>query len=152
MDARAIEPKRPITCTLASDAVALGDADRLRQVIVNLVTNARVHTDPETPIHVAIQVERDEIRLSVADDGPGLTDDEVTRVFDRFYRVDASRARSSGGTGLGLSIVASIIEAHGGRVQLESAVGRGTTVTLMLPRVDGANYPAPITPVAVPIG
>lgn len=151
-DARVIEPDRSITFDHPDDALTLGDADRLRQVVVNLITNARVHTDPDTPIHVAVRTTERAVEVSVADEGPGMTPEDAARVFDRFYRVDVSRARSRGGSGLGLSIVASIVEAHGGQVRLESAVGRGTTVTLTLARLDRAARWAPLATTVVPFG
>jgi two-component system, OmpR family, sensor kinase len=135
MDARVIDPLRPITYEHPSEAPVLGDAARLRQVIENLLTNARIHTEPGTPIHITVDSGPDTMTLSVADDGPGIAPDDAARVFDRFYRVDSSRARANGGTGLGLSIVASIVEAHGGTVSLATEVGRGTTFTITLDRL-----------------
>jgi signal transduction histidine kinase len=86
------------------------------------------------------------VRLWVADTGPGIPPDQIDRVFDRFYRLDASRARSSGGTGLGLAIVKSLTEAHGGRVWAASEVDRGSTFTVMLPLA--AAVPRPSAPEA----
>lgn len=134
MDMRVIDPERPITFEHPDVAPILGDPDRLRQVIDNLLTNARVHTDTSTPVRVTIADHDPALHLSIADDGPGLAPADVERGFDRFFRVDTARARSSGGTGLGLSIVASIVEAHGGQVTLTSEPGQGTTVTVVLPR------------------
>lgn len=135
MDARVIDPARPITMDHPPEAYVLGDSDRLRQVIDNLLTNARVHTDPDTPVHVRVQHDTPNVLLSVSDDGPGIPPEAATRVFDRFYRADPSRTRSSGGSGLGLAIVASITEAHGGDVSLDTAPDEGTTVTVALPAV-----------------
>jgi two-component system OmpR family sensor kinase len=132
-DARMIDPDRPITWEHPEDAFILGDADRLRQVAGNLLTNARVHTDPGTPVHVTIASTPDSVTLTVADEGAGIAPEDAAHVFDRFYRVDVSRTRESGGTGLGLSIVASLVEAHGGHVALESEPGRGTTVVVRIP-------------------
>jgi two-component system OmpR family sensor kinase len=80
--------------------------------------------------------------LRVADEGPGMDNADAVRAFERFYRADASRTRSAGGTGLGLAIVASLVEAHGGSVHLDTAPGQGATVTVRLPR-SGPPAPAP---------
>ncbi|HEV7865792.1 MAG TPA: HAMP domain-containing sensor histidine kinase, partial [Acidimicrobiia bacterium] len=102
-DARAVEPDRPID--LRAEAVTvIGDDHRLRQVVGNLLANARLHTPPATPIRVSLRVVGDEVRLEVADDGPGLSADVAARIFERFYRGDPARTRARGGSGLGLSI------------------------------------------------
>ena len=110
-----------------------GDHDRLRQVLDNLFANVRAHTPPGTPVAVDLRSVDGAARLSVADHGPGLGEDEAARVFERFYRVDSSRARASGGAGLGLSIVAAVTEAHGGRVETLSTPGGGATFVVTLP-------------------
>lgn len=135
MDARAVDPQRNITFTHPEEARVLGDSDRLRQVIDNLLTNARVHTDPGTPVSVDITVHADDVVLTVADRGPGISQEHAEQVFDRFYRVDTSRSRARGGAGLGLSIVAAIVDAHHGQVTLDTALGQGTTVRVVLPRL-----------------
>jgi two-component system, OmpR family, sensor kinase len=134
-DARAIEPERPISYQSADGALMLGDADRLRQVVGNLLTNARAHTGRSTPVHVVVRTIPTGVELTVADEGPGIDPDQAAHVFDRFYRVDASRSRDRGGSGLGLSIVKSIVEAHGGEVALETEPGKGTTFRVTLPRM-----------------
>ncbi|MFI6315826.1 sensor histidine kinase [Nocardia fusca] len=116
-----------------------GDAARLRQVLANLLNNALVHTPPEAVVTVRLTPERDEVRLEVADTGPGMSPDQAARVFERFYRADDSRSRGSGGTGLGLSIVQALVAAHGGTVAVHSEYGVGTTFTVRLPR----NRPEP---------
>jgi two-component system OmpR family sensor kinase len=140
-DARAVQPDRPITLhlddSLTDVPVLRGDEGRLRQVVGNLVTNALVHTPAGTRITVTLAEEGDPggtLVLRVADQGPGMQADDAARVFERFYRADTSRTRAAGGTGLGLSIVDSLVAAHGGTVHLETAPGRGTTVTVRLPR------------------
>ncbi|WP_051186261.1 sensor histidine kinase [Nocardia tenerifensis] len=112
----------------------LGDETRLRQVLANLLNNALTHTPPDAAVAVRLTPTEDEVLLEVADTGPGLPADEAERVFERFYRTDSSRARTSGGTGLGLSIVQALVTAHGGTVSVRSTEGVGTTFTVRLPR------------------
>jgi two-component system OmpR family sensor kinase len=130
--ARALEPERSITCRL-EDATVLGDRDRLRQVVDNLFANVRAHADPEASVDVTLDRSDGVVRLSVADSGPGMTEEQAEHVFERFYRADPSRARTAGGAGLGLSIVAAVTEAHGGRAFAASEPGGGATFTVELP-------------------
>jgi two-component system OmpR family sensor kinase len=139
-DAHAVAPDRVVGLRLppaqGDEPVAvsvLGDAARLRQVIGNLVNNALTHTPPEAPIEVRLRTDGAEGVLEVADAGPGLPPEQAQRVFERFYRADPSRGRDSGGTGLGLAIVAALVAAHGGRVEVDTAVGVGTTFRVLLP-------------------
>jgi two-component system OmpR family sensor kinase len=132
-DFAAIAPHRPFTTTWDGEAIVLGDRVRLRQVIDNLLTNARTHTPAETPVHLEVRRDGDFAELIVADKGPGIPPAAQERVFERFWRGDPGRSRARGGTGLGLSIVASIVAAHGGTVDLTSAPGEGTTFTVRLP-------------------
>ncbi|MET7768018.1 HAMP domain-containing sensor histidine kinase [Nocardia sp. NPDC005366] len=111
-----------------------GDAERLRQVLANLLNNALTHTPADADVTVRLTPAEDEVRLEVADTGPGLPEEEAARVFERFYRTDTSRTRASGGTGLGLSIVQALVTAHGGTVTVDSVQGEGTTFTVALPR------------------
>jgi two-component system OmpR family sensor kinase len=114
-------------------AIVQVDADRIRQVLTNLLSNALIHTTPGTPVRVRVETVRGMVQLSVEDEGPGLSPDQVARVFERFYRVDASRGRASGGSGLGLAIVQGVVAASGGTVRCESTVAGGTTFTVALP-------------------
>lgn len=113
------------------DVTFEADADRLKQVLINLVSNA-LKAGAQT---VTLRSERvgAEVRLSVQDDGPGIPADQLERLFDRFYRLEDSRSRDQGGAGLGLSIARGIVDAHGGRIWLDSEVGRGTTAHVQLP-------------------
>ncbi|HYT40272.1 MAG TPA: HAMP domain-containing sensor histidine kinase [Acidimicrobiia bacterium] len=131
-DARAVEPDRPIDLT-AEAVTVVGDDHRLRQVIGNLLANARLHTPPGTPVHVSLRAGGDRVRLEVADEGPGLAPEVAARVFERFYRGDPARTRARGGSGLGLSIVAAVAEAHGGRVSVDTAPGAGARFVVDLP-------------------
>ena len=146
-DARAVQPDRPIALhldeSLTDVPVVLGDEGRLRQVVGNLVTNALTHTPPGTRVGVSIgqDADGDVLLLRVSDEGPGMDAADATRAFERFYRADTSRTRTgdgdgaeAGGSGLGLAIVASLVEAHGGTIALDTAPGRGATFTVGLRR------------------
>ncbi|MCU1449628.1 MAG: periplasmic sensor signal transduction histidine kinase [Acidimicrobiales bacterium] len=132
-DARVVEPARPLELDADGPVRVTGDAVRLRQVLDNLLANVRTHTAPETAAAVRVRADDGHAVLEVADRGPGMSEDETARAFERFYRVDASRSRDSGGVGLGLSIVSAIVTAHGGEVRLRSAPGEGATFTVTLP-------------------
>ena len=127
-----VEPERPISLD-AERAVVLGDRDRLRQIVDNLLANAREHTPPEMPVHVSVTTLDGAARIEVEDAGPGMEPEEAERVFERFYRADQSRSRANGGVGLGLSIVAAVAEAHGGEVSAHSEPGKGSTFRITLP-------------------
>jgi two-component system, OmpR family, sensor kinase len=140
--ARAAEPDRPIDLQSAGPVVVLGDAARLRQVIDNLLANAREHTPEGTPVHVSLGTAGSHAVLEVGDEGPGIPDEDAGRVFERFYRADESRSRALGGVGLGLSIVAAVTEALEGRVTYESAPRGGALFRVALPLArdgDGAG-------------
>ncbi|HZA10555.1 HAMP domain-containing sensor histidine kinase [Mycobacterium sp.] len=142
-DAQSIAPRRPIAMEVLEGPgtpEVLGDEARLRQVLSNLVANALQHTPESARITVRVGTDDDDALLEVADEGPGMSVHDAHRVFERFYRTDSSRARSSGGTGLGLSIVDSLVHAHGGRVSVTTAPGTGSCFRVMLPRI--ADVPA----------
>ncbi|HEY7761393.1 MAG TPA: ATP-binding protein, partial [Actinomycetota bacterium] len=130
--ARAIEPGRDVTLDVGGDATIEGDRGRLRQVVDNLLENARVHTPPGTPAHVRVDRDGSDVVLAVADEGPGLSAEARSRVFERFYRDDGARSRETGGAGLGLAIVAAIAEAHGGGVRVVEG-DPGATFEVRLP-------------------
>ena len=112
----------------------LGDAPRVHQVIANLLANAGVHTPAGSKINLAITQDNSGVYLSVTDNGPGLTPEAQSKIFQRFYRADPSRARVDGeGSGLGLSIVDAVMRAHGGSVSVHSELGQGATFTLFFP-------------------
>lgn len=130
--ARTLEPDRPIELDV-EHALVEGDRDRLRRVIDNLLSNARAHTPPDTRVRVSVKTDGPSAVLTVADDGPGIPESDLERVFERFYRADATRRRTDGGAGLGLSIVGSVTKAHGGTASVGSEPGRGATFTITLP-------------------
>ncbi len=126
-DAQAVQPERHLILDVPGPLVVRGDEARLRQVVGNLLAKALQRTPADAAVHVRLRSEPGAAVLEVADAGPGMTAKTASRVFERFYRADASRTRASGGSGLGLSIVASLVQAHGGRVELDTAPGQGAT-------------------------
>ncbi|OBK14916.1 sensor histidine kinase [Mycobacterium asiaticum] len=144
-DGRAIDPDRAINMEVfdgPGTPEVLGDEPRLRQVLGNLVANAIQHTPTSADIAVRVGTDGDDAVLEVADKGPGMSQEDAERIFERFYRTDASRARSSGGTGLGLSIVDSLVKAHGGHVTVSTGPGEGCRFRVTLPRV--SDVPAEV--------
>ena len=144
-DARSIAPKREISVEVfdgPGTPEVLGDEPRLRQVLSNLMANALQHTPETAKVTVRVGTEDDQAVLEVCDEGPGMSAEDAQRVFERFYRADSSRARTSGGSGLGLSIVDSLVYAHGGTVRVTTAPGQGCRFTVSLPRV--ADVPAQV--------
>jgi two-component system OmpR family sensor kinase len=141
-DARAVAPERAVRAQTEAGVVVDGDEHRLRQVLANLVRNALVHTPPWATIRVSVWREPDggPAVAEVADDGPGMSDDQAAHAFDRFYRADPGRARDRGGSGLGLAIVQAIALAHGGRATLATAPGTGTTVRVELPAAEQPSH------------
>jgi PAS domain S-box-containing protein len=124
--------------TVARDAHAVpADPDALRQIFTNLFDNALRHTPTGGRIRFRADLIQDSVRISIEDNGAGIASEHLPRIFERFYRVDTGRARDQGGTGLGLAIVKHLVEAHGGHVEAESALGRGTAIRMTLP-VNGA--------------
>ncbi|MFI1209052.1 ATP-binding protein [Streptomyces sp. NPDC020802] len=127
-DLRAQQPGRPVTVSAEGALLVRGDESGLRQILGNLVTNVRTHTPACTP--VALDLERADgvVRLRVADEGPGLAEEDAVRIFDRFFR-----AGGGAGSGLGMAIVQGVTTAHGGDVTVRTAPGEGLTVTVTLP-------------------
>jgi two-component system OmpR family sensor kinase len=132
-DARVVAPQREITLQAPDAVMVSGDDTRLRQVVGNLVRNALVHTPAASPIEIAVTTSNGTAQLSVADHGPGLKMEDRDRIFEPFYRADASRSRDSGGAGLGLSIVNAVVVAHGGKVDVRETSGGGATFEVALP-------------------
>jgi two-component system sensor histidine kinase BaeS len=107
-----------------------GDADRLRQVVGNLMSNALRYTPAGGTVTLSARATEHGACISVADTGPGIPSEDIPHVFDRFYRGDTARDRASGGSGLGLAIARALVEAHGGTIEVESDVGHGARFTV----------------------
>jgi two-component system OmpR family sensor kinase len=120
---------------------ALGDEAGLRQVVGNLLANVRVHTPAGSPVTIEVAAREAGLRLRISDSGPGLSEQDAARAFDRFFRADSGRARETGGAGLGMSIVQALVHAHHGTVVLDTAPGAGLTVLVTLP---AAKSPVPV--------
>lgn len=131
---RMLAKQRTVRFILTDGIRGMFDDNAIKQVILNLFSNAVQHTDPERGlITVTLTASRGEAKLSIRDNGCGIPPEHLPHVFERFYRSDASRTRSHGGAGLGLSITQSIVEAHGGDIQVSSPPGEGTTFQVNLP-------------------
>jgi two-component system, OmpR family, sensor kinase len=145
-DLHALHPERDLRLITNPDGdppVVMGDEGRLRQVLGNLLNNAYTHTPQGTQVRLSVAAEGPFAVLAVGDNGPGMRPEDAARVFERFFRADPSRVRSSGGSGLGLSIVAALVAAHGGTVDVNSQQGVGTTFTVRLPLANAVRPPAP---------
>ncbi len=151
-DARVINPDRDFTFASSGPAPLVGDAQKLQQVVLNLLGNAVQHTPAGTPVEIAVTPAEPLVNgstsraarhtLLVTDHGPGIPWQDQQHIFERFWRSDSSRDRHTGGSGLGLSIVASIVAAHGGASGVTSLVGRGTTFRITLPAATVAVPPS----------
>jgi heavy metal sensor kinase len=115
------------------EAIVLGDEIRLKQLFLNLIDNAIKYNKSGGRVTISIVRENNFVNVSIADTGIGIPKDEINLIFERFYRVDKTRARDTGGTGLGLSIAKSIAESHNGRIEVESELGKGSKFSVILP-------------------
>lgn len=146
-DAEAAYASQRIALKAPQSLRLVGDADRLRQVVMNLLTNAVRHTPPGTEVEVELSVDDGGpdattpwVVLTVRDHGEGLPADQLDKVFEPFYRVDTGRDRDSGGSGLGLAIVKTVVEAHGGSVVAACGPNAGATFTVRLPLRNGRPH------------
>jgi signal transduction histidine kinase len=139
METRAREREVTILLNGDDDVVVLADPRRAVQILTNLLANAVAHMEKPGDVRIAWERSGREVIIRVIDSGVGIPADELPRIFERFYRVDISRSRSTGGAGLGLSIVRQLVAAHGGRVWAESAIGAGSTFSFTLPASETHN-------------
>ena len=116
------------------DVQVMGDANRLIQIVTNLITNAITYSPEDTVITIRLKEDDEYGIIEIEDQGIGIEKSEIPRVFERFYRVDRARSRNSGGTGLGLAIVKHLVEAHHGKIQVDSEVGKGTSMKVFIPK------------------
>ena len=122
------------TSLLPSSVFAAVDRMRLAQTLQNLLTNALQHTPAGGVITLSLRAEEETAMITVADNGDGIASEDISHVFDRFYRVDKNRTRDTGGVGLGLAIAQALVEAHDGKIEVASAgVGQGSSFTIRLP-------------------
>ena len=126
--------KVPLACEAPDAAVISGDAVALAQIVFNLAENALRYTPAGERVTVSVAAREGEVVVEIEDQGSGIGAEHLPHLFERFYRVDKARSREFGGVGLGLSIVKTLAEAHGGRVEVRSEVGKGSTFTVRLPR------------------
>lgn len=129
------ERRQTLETRVDGPVIVSGDRPTLRQALLNLVDNAIKYSPEATRVLVRVGRDSDRAWVEVKDEGPGIPLEERDRIFERFYRIDASRSREMGGTGLGLSLVRGIAEAHAGHVELETEKGRGSVFRLVLPHV-----------------
>ena len=135
---RARERRIQFTTAVGNVRYVTADSEALRQVLTNLLDNALRHTPPGGRITVSLEPAPGGMTVSVADTGSGIAPEHLPRIFERFYRADPGRSREEGGTGLGLAIVKHLVEAHGGRVEAHSSLGRGTTIRMFFPEAEVA--------------
>lgn len=134
---RVLAGGRRLVLTIQPDLECRYNPDQMKQVVLNLFQNAVQHTDPfEGTIRVSLLHAREKVQLVIEDNGPGISPEHITHIFERFYRSDTSRNRRKGGAGLGLAITKAIVEGHGGTIQVGSKVGEGTRVQVSFPEID----------------
>jgi two-component system OmpR family sensor kinase len=139
---RVAGPGRPIALRAREPVIVRADEERVRQVIDNLIGNAIKHTPDGSPVTVTVTGVPGSGQLTVADRGPGMTREQASRVFERFYRTDDARTRARGGTGLGLAIAASLTAAHGGQIHVDTEPGQGSVFRVRLPLAAAGPEPA----------
>lgn len=128
------EHKHTLRYSFTTDMpVYIGDRDKIEQVLINLVSNSLKYTPDGGIVEVFGGKIYNELYIKVKDNGIGIPKEDIGRIFERFYRVDKARTRQAGGTGLGLAIAKEIVEAHGGRITIQSEVGKGSEVMITLP-------------------
>ena len=112
------------------------DRQRIEQVVINIISNAIKYTPDGGQIDIKLmKTQRDSVIINIKDNGIGIPQEDISHLFERFYRVEKSRNQDAGGTGLGLAIAKELVEAHGGSIKIDSVFGQGTSVTIELPVV-----------------
>ena len=119
---------------MPNDVIVAGDPNRLMQVFTNLIANAINYSLENTTVTIRVYEDEEDGIVEIQDEGIGIEAAEIPRIFERFYRVDRARSRNSGGTGLGLAIVKHLVEAHDGKIKVDSEVGVGTKMTVRIPK------------------
>jgi heavy metal sensor kinase len=140
---RSIDHKIEISLEEVDQVCVMGDSDRLKQLVLNLVDNAIKYTPAGGKVMLSLSKTNGQAELTVEDTGIGIPVEDLPYIFDRFYRVDKARTRSQGGSGLGLSIAKWVVEAHGGSIEVESVVGKGSTFRVFLPILAVPSIAAP---------
>ena len=140
--ARASEKQITLDVECPASVRIVADRSLLIQAVVNLVDNAIKYSLPNTRVVLRGSSANGSVQIAVADNGPGIEERHLARLFERFYRVDKARSRRLGGTGLGLAIVKHIVSVHGGQVQVETRIGKGSTFIIRLPPYPSGRYPA----------
>jgi heavy metal sensor kinase len=133
-ESRLIAPGKDISADICGSPRLNADRKMIKQMLRNLVDNSIKFTKPDGSISIHAENAGDNVGITVEDNGTGIPADEISRIFDRFYRVDKARSKETGGSGLGLSIVKSIVDAHGGEIRIDSAPGKGTSIIILLPQ------------------
>lgn len=136
---KASERNIELKCAVSDDLPHIrGDGDQLTQVFINLLSNAAKYCDPDSTVHISanMALHDSKIQVSIRDEGPGISEEHLARLTERFYRVDTARSRKMGGTGLGLAIVKHILLRHDSSLEIRSEVGKGTTFSFKLPMVE----------------
>jgi two-component system, OmpR family, phosphate regulon sensor histidine kinase PhoR len=123
-----------LSLTVAGSPMMDGDPPRLKQIIINLVSNSLTYTPANGSVKVNVEEKNEHVKLTIKDTGIGIKESEIPRIFERFYRVDKARSRNSGGTGLGLAIVKHLVEAHHGTINVQSKLGEGSEFIILFPK------------------
>ncbi|MPM67435.1 Sensor histidine kinase ResE [bioreactor metagenome] len=111
------------------------DKDKFKQIVNNLLLNAYNHLKPNGAVEVTLKKEKQNIIIKVIDNGIGIPEKDLPYIFERFYRSDLSRTKNTGGSGIGLTITKSFVEAHGGKIYVQSKLDEGTTFTIEFPNI-----------------
>ncbi|HLQ96167.1 MAG TPA: ATP-binding protein [Pseudogracilibacillus sp.] len=138
--ALASEKETTIQTEVQPHIVFQADEEKIKQLLLNLLTNAISYTPAHAKVRLNVHQKNGAVSIQVSDEGIGIEQQDLPRIFERFYRVDAARSRDTGGTGLGLAIVKHIVELHQGQIEVDSEYGKGTSFTVSLPAVDHTQW------------